>query len=140
VAAARRQRAAGCCWAKFRWCTEGLKIRPSNAFIRDIVHQYGEAILVLGTRKAESQKRAATMTQHEKRRIRDRRDFRRMSGAVQLFHDRTIPGPYTKTWREHWLRRVLGAQQSIRTEGPPEFQDIQLITLEGLHEVRRIWL
>ena len=27
---------------------------------------------------------------------RDLRDFRRMNGHVQLFHDRTIPGPYTK--------------------------------------------
>ena len=32
------------------------------------------------------------------------RDFRRMSGQVQLFHDRTIPGPYTKEAREDWLR------------------------------------
>ena len=53
---------------------------------------------------------------------RDRRDFRRMNGRVQLFHDRTIPGPYTKEWREHWLRRVLEAQHGIRQEGPPEFR------------------
>ena len=57
---------------KFRWCTERLKIRPSNKFIRDVVRQYGEAILVLGTRKAESQRRAATMTKHEAKRVRDR--------------------------------------------------------------------
>jgi DNA sulfur modification protein DndC len=50
---------------------------------------------------------------------RDRRDFRRMDGRVQLFHDRTIPGPYTKHWREHWLRRGLEAQQTARQEGPP---------------------
>ena len=43
---------------KFRWCTERLKIKPSNKFIRGVVHKYGEAILVLGTRKAESQQRA----------------------------------------------------------------------------------
>src|SRR5713226_9546188 len=46
---------------KFRWCTERLKIRPSNKFIREVVREWGEAILVLGTRKAESQRRAATM-------------------------------------------------------------------------------
>src|SRR4051812_12547307 len=40
---------------KFRWCTERLKIRPSNDFIRRVVRQHGEAILVLGIRKAESQ-------------------------------------------------------------------------------------
>jgi DNA sulfur modification protein DndC len=242
--------------AKFRWCTERLKIRPSNQFIRQLVHQYGEAILVLGTRKAESQRRAAAMAKHEKRRVRerlspnvslpnslvyspiedwtnddvwlylmqvknpwghdnksllgmyqgaseggecplvvdtttpscgtsrfgcwvctvvdkdrsmeamikndeekvwmtpllelrneldkpddrDRRDFRRMSGRVQLFHDRTVPGPYTKAWREHWLRRVLEAQQAVRQEGPPEFRSLSLITLDELHEIRRLWL
>ncbi len=71
---------------------------------------------------------------------RDRRDFRRMNGSVQLFHDRTIPGPYTKDWREQWLRRLLEAQQSARNEGPPEFRNLQLITLDELHEIRRIWL
>ena len=53
---------------KFRWCTERLKIQPSNKFIREVVRSNGEAILVLGTRKAESQKRAATMGKHERRR------------------------------------------------------------------------
>ncbi len=48
---------------------------------------------------------------------RDKRDFRRMNGQVQLFHDRTIPGPYKKEAREHWLRRVLEAQQSARRTG-----------------------
>jgi DNA sulfur modification protein DndC len=242
--------------AKFRWCTERLKIRPSNKFISEVVRKYGEAILVLGTRKAESQVRAARMTLLESRRVRerlspnanlpnslvytpiedwsnddvwlylmqvknpwghdnksllgmyqgaseggecplvvdtttpscgssrfgcwvctvvdkdrsmeamikndeekvwmtpllelrndldkpddrDRRDFRRMSGQVQLFHDRTIPGPYTKEWREHWLRRVLEAQQSVRQEGPPEFRTLGLITPAELQEIRRIWL
>jgi DNA sulfur modification protein DndC len=241
---------------KFRWCTERLKIRPSNKFIRDVVRQNGEAIMVLGIRKAESQRRAITMAKHATKRVRDRlspnstmpnsliyspiedwtnddvwlylmqvknpwghdnksllgmyqgaseggecplvvdtstpscgtsrfgcwvctvvdkdrsmeamikndeekvwmtpllelrneldkpddrdrRDFRRMNGSVQLFHDRTIPGPYTKEWREHWLRRVLEAQQIARTEGPKEFENLNLITLDELHEIRRIWL
>jgi hypothetical protein len=51
-----------------------------------------------------------------------------------------IPGPYTKQWREHWLRRVLEAQQSIRREGPDEFRRINLITPEELREIRRVWL
>jgi DNA sulfur modification protein DndC len=71
---------------------------------------------------------------------RDRRDFRRMNGQVQLFHDRTIPGPYTKQWHEHWLRRVLEAQESVRREGPAEFKALQLITCDELQEIRRIWL
>jgi DNA sulfur modification protein DndC len=57
---------------KFRWCTDRLKIRPSNKFIRDVVRQNGEAILLLGTRKAESQRRALSMAKQEARRVRDR--------------------------------------------------------------------
>jgi DNA sulfur modification protein DndC len=56
---------------KFRWCTERLKIKPSNKFIREVVRSSGEAILVLGTRKAESALRAANMA----------RCFRRLGAA-----------------------------------------------------------
>jgi len=51
---------------KFRWCTERLKIQPSNDFIRSTVRENGEAVLVLGTRKSESTRRAATMKRLEK--------------------------------------------------------------------------
>jgi DNA sulfur modification protein DndC len=241
---------------KFRWCTERLKIRPSNAFINRIVSQHSEAILVLGTRKAESQARAKAMTSHEKYRVRDRlspnaalpgslvytpiedwsnddvwmflmqkqnpwgynnkelltmyqgaspdgecplvvdsstpscgdsrfgcwvctlvdkdksmtamiqndqekewmmpllalrneldvtddrhlRDFRRMSGSVQLFHDRPIPGPYTQESREQWLTKLLQAQRWIREHGPADVRKIDLITLPELEEIRRIWV
>jgi len=241
---------------KFRWCTERLKIKPSNAFIRQIVRENGEAILVLGIRKAESQARARVMEQYEGRRVRERlspnsalpssliyspiedwsnddvwtflmqrpnpwgydnkdlltmyqgaspdgecplvvdsttpscgdsrfgcwvctlvdkdksmhamiqndqekewmlpllelrneldltddrslRDFRRMNGSVQLFHDRPIPGPYTQTARERWLRRLLEAQRWIRENGPKHVGEIELITLPELQEIRRIWV
>ena len=49
----------------FRWCTERLKIHPTNHFIRNVIRVSGEAVLVLGTRKAESTNRAATMAKHE---------------------------------------------------------------------------
>lgn len=57
---------------KFRWCTERLKIKPSNAFIRKVVRDNGEAILVLGTRKAESSGRRHRMEQLEGARVRER--------------------------------------------------------------------
>lgn len=38
----------------FRWCTERMKIRPNNRFVRDKVSRYGEVIVALGVRKAES--------------------------------------------------------------------------------------
>ena len=241
---------------KFRWCTERLKIKPSNKFIKDMVRANGEAILVLGTRKAESTSRAARMVKMEEGRVRDRlspngslpnslvfspvedwtnddvwlflmqvanpwefdnrnllamykgasadnecplvvdtttpscgdsrfgcwvctmveedksmqamiqndqekewmlpllelrneldlkddrplRDFRRMDGRVQLFHDGSIPGPYTQDSREKWLRKLLAAQQWGREHGPEEVKDLELITLEELQEIRRIWL
>ena len=69
-----------------------------------------------------------------------RRDFRRMNGRVQLFHDGVVRGPYSKAAREYWLRRVLQAQQEVRRLGPPEFRSLELISLAELHEIRRIWL
>lgn len=253
---------------KFRWCTERLKIRPSNTFINGIVSTSGEAILVLGTRKAESTRRAANMARHEKGRERDRlspnsslpgslvyspledwtnddvwfflmqsknpwgynnrdllgmyagasadgecplvvdnstpscgdsrfgcwvctlvekdksmtamiqndaekewmmplldlrnaldfrngstsledpdgsdrhlRDFRRMTGAVHMMSSgRPIPGPYTQESRESWLGKLLGAQAYIRRNGPPDVRKIELITLDELQEIRRIWV
>ncbi|MDA8310868.1 MAG: DNA phosphorothioation system sulfurtransferase DndC [Actinomycetota bacterium] len=241
---------------KFRWCTERLKIKPSNAFIRSVVRAHGEAILVLGTRKAESAGRAKRMTDLESKRVRDQlspntalpnclvfspieawsnddvwlflmqttnpwgysnkdlltmyqgaspdgecplvvdastpscgdsrfgcwvctlvekdksmaamiqndeekewmlplldlrneldvandrhlRDFRRMNGSVQLFHDRPIPGPYTQEARERWLRRLLEAQAWIRKNGPAHVTALELVTLAELEEIRRIWV
>ena len=243
---------------KFRWCTERLKIKPSNAFITSVVHQSGEAILVLGTRKAESAVRARSMARLEARRMRERlspnaslpnclvyspledwsnddvwlflmqvgnpwgynnkdlltmyqgaspdgecplvvdsttpscgdsrfgcwvctlvdqdksmsamiqndeekewmlpllklrneldqaddrekRDFRRMTGLVQLFHDQPIPGPYTQKVREDWLRKVLQAQRAIQQnkKTPTEVRAIELITLDELREIRRLWV
>jgi len=57
---------------KFRWCTERLKIKPSTRFIMDVVKANGEAILLLGTRKQESQARGRNMEKHERRRMRDK--------------------------------------------------------------------
>ncbi len=249
---------------RFRWCTERLKIKPTDSFIREIIRTSGEVILVLGTRKAESAMRAANMAKHREWRVRDRlntnpnrpnsliylpiedwrtdevwlylmqwknpwgnnnkdlltmyrgatadnecplvidtstpscgdsrfgcwvctmvnkdksmeamiqndeekewmlplleirneldkeddhdrRDFRRIYGKVELFERDVdgeisvypIPGPYTKFWREHWLRRVLKAQTEVRQTAPPEMRDITLITPEELSEIRRIWL
>src|SRR5665213_2453898 len=50
---------------KFRWCTSRLKINPSNTFISDVVDRNGEAILVLGSRRRESEKRKETIEKFE---------------------------------------------------------------------------
>lgn len=39
---------------RFRWCTERLKIQPSNKFIEEKVAQNGEVVVLLGVRKSES--------------------------------------------------------------------------------------
>lgn len=240
---------------KFRWCTERLKISPSNRFIREVVRTRGEAILVLGTRKAESTRRAANMARYEAKRVRDRlspngklpnclvftpieewtnddvwmylmqapnawghsnrdllsmyrgasadnecplvvdtsspscgnsrfgcwvctmveedrsmmamiqndeekewmtpllqlrnelavkpdkdrRDWRRLNGRVQLFYGTPIHGPYTKKWREYWLERVLSIQTEMRRSGSDHVRNIELIRLDELYEIRRIW-
>ncbi|MBS3695244.1 DNA phosphorothioation system sulfurtransferase DndC [Rhodococcus qingshengii] len=241
---------------KFRWCTERLKIKPSNTFIINMVKSHGEAILVLGTRKAESSGRSHRMTELEGQRVRDKlspngslpnclvyspvedwsnddvwtflmqtknpwgysnkelltmyqgassdgecplvvdsstpscgdsrfgcwtctlvdkdksmsamiqndeekewmlpllelrneldvqddrhlRDFRRMNGSVQLFNGRNIPGPYTQESRERWVRKLLDAQTWIRENGPASVRNLDLVTLDELEEIRRIWV
>ena len=56
---------------KYRWCTDRLKIKPVNNFIKNKIAEHGEVILVLGTRKAESSRRNQTMTNLEKKRVRE---------------------------------------------------------------------
>jgi DNA sulfur modification protein DndC len=79
---------------------------------------------------------------------RDKRDFRRIYGKVELFERKgengteivPIPGPYTKQWREYWLTKVLEAQVSLQHHAPPELQNISLITSAELTKIRQIWL
>lgn len=75
----------------FRWCTARLKIEPSNRFIMNVVDQYREAIVVLGTRKAESHQRAANMEAYAKKRVRD-----------WLSPNASLPGSFIFTPIEDW--------------------------------------
>lgn len=49
----------------FRWCTERLKINPMNKYTNNIIDKYGEVILLLGVRKAESISRKRSITSRE---------------------------------------------------------------------------
>lgn len=49
----------------FRWCTERLKINPSNQFTYDTIKKDGEIVILLGVRKAESVARSKSITAHE---------------------------------------------------------------------------
>lgn len=264
---------------KFRWCTDRLKIQPSEHFIKTVVKQNGEAILVLGTRKMESTQRSASMKEAEASRFNTRaglvvdqtldrvwkytpisewsnddvwvylnqvanpwgvqnfelqtmyqgatednecplvvdtstpscgdsrfgcyvctlvgqdkslaamiqnddeklwmvpllelrenhldhsdkskdhkrREWTRMHGQTQLYFSKRIekeedgtkkeiyipslvPGPYKEVHRHAMLRDLLKAQLSIQQEGPAEVKDIELLSLEDLEEIRRIWV
>ena len=68
------------------------------------------------------------------------REPRRMHGNIHILNGSAIPGPYTKTARENWLRQVLRAQIHVRKNGPPEVKDIDLISVGEMDEIRNIWL
>lgn len=242
---------------RFRWCTDRMKIRPVNDFIRERIAEHGEIVMVLGTRKAESASRAKSMTFYEKKRVREllspnptlanelvfsplaewndndvwvflmqyenpwgysnqnlltlyqgatedgecplmnekdlpscgksrfgcwvctmveqdksmqamitndeekqwmtplldlrnyigdetkdwsRRDFRKMGGFLQGYKEKLSHGPYLKETREDFLRELLEKQKIIRRLAPEEYKDTQLISLEELKEIRRIWV
>ena len=78
---------------KFRWCTERLKIWPSNEFILNITKQHGDVLLCLGTRKKESTKRAATMQHYEEERSKEHR-----YGDLQAGHKVSPNSQLPNTW------------------------------------------
>lgn len=242
---------------KYRWCTDRLKIQPVNSFIKSKIAEHGEIILVLGTRKQESSRRNRTMTNLEKKRVREllspnptlanelvfspleawsdddvwvflmqyknpwgysnmdlltmyrgatadnecplmvdkslpscgksrfgcwvctmvesdksmaamiandeekewmtpllefrnefgnsdgdreRRSFRRMNGNLQGNYGQLFHGPYKQEVREYWLRRLLEIQKNINDTGPEEFHNLELIRIEELRAIRRIWV
>jgi DNA sulfur modification protein DndC len=49
----------------FRWCTDKMKVKPTARFITEQVAEDGEAIVLIGTRKAESATRARSIKKHE---------------------------------------------------------------------------
>lgn len=49
----------------FRFCTEKMKIKPTSTFITNQVASDGEAIVLIGTRRSESQQRSKSVAKHE---------------------------------------------------------------------------
>ena len=73
----------------FRWCTERMKINPINAFITDKVAKYGEVVVILGARKAESSTRAQVLAKH------------RIDGSRLAKHT-SLPNAYVYTPIDDW--------------------------------------
>ena len=48
----------------FRWCTDRMKIEPTNQFIKDVVDDQGEVVMLLGVRRGESSSRDRVLDNH----------------------------------------------------------------------------
>ena len=48
----------------FRWCTDRMKIEPTNKFIKDKVSSFGEVVVLLGVREGESNSRDRVIKNH----------------------------------------------------------------------------
>ena len=72
------------------------------------------------------------------------RDFRRLDKSVNIYESRDghalIHGPYKQHYREELLLELLKAQATIRKEAFEAMKDFELISLEELEEIRRIWI
>ncbi|MBK3333122.1 DNA phosphorothioation system sulfurtransferase DndC [Persephonella atlantica] len=74
---------------EFRWCTDRLKIDPTNKFVVETASKYGEVIVVLGVRKTESINREKTINEHKIENFR-------------LSRHTTLPGAFVYTPIEDW--------------------------------------
>ena len=63
----------------FRWCTDRMKIRPTSRILQRIVREHAGAVLLIGTRRSESQNRKRGM---------DRRNV----SATRLNAHSSVPG------------------------------------------------
>lgn len=69
------------------------------------------------------------------------RDFRRMNGRLTVFHGELVHGPYTQVHRAKLLRELLQTQRIIRkTDHKQGIPPVELISIEELDEIRRIWV
>lgn len=69
------------------------------------------------------------------------RDFRRMNGRLTVFRDGLVHGPYTQAHRAKLLRELLLTQRVVRnTDKEQGTQMIELISIDELDEIRRLWV
>jgi len=84
----------------FRWCTDRLKIRPCNDFIKERLAEGGEVVVVLGVRHAEGATRSGSINRHK------------ISGS-RFSHHATLPKAWIYSPIRHletdalWLYLVL---------------------------------
>jgi DNA sulfur modification protein DndC len=72
---------------------------------------------------------------------RDVRDFRRMNGRLTVFRNELVHGPYNQKRRAELLRELLQTQRVVRDADHAQgTQLIELISVDELDEIRRIWV
>lgn len=72
---------------------------------------------------------------------RSNRDFRRMNGRLTVFRDELVHGPYTQAHRAKLLKELLTTQRMVRNADQKQgTQLIELISIDELDEIRRIWV
>ena len=49
----------------FRWCTDRMKILPTGSLLERLVKRHGRAVLLVGTRKSESEQRRRNMAKRQ---------------------------------------------------------------------------
>ena len=69
------------------------------------------------------------------------RDFRRMNGRLTVFRDELVHGPYTQAYRAKLLRELLETQRVVRRADQKQgTEKIEIISMEEIDEIRRIWV
>lgn len=93
----------------FRWCTDRLKIQPSNRFIKETVEKQGEVIVLLGVRKAESIARA--------RRIEGRKIVGKLLNKHEVIDGAYVYNPITEFTTEDVWSVLLNSNNGISPWG-----------------------
>ncbi|SCZ43079.1 DNA sulfur modification protein DndC [Pseudomonas oryzihabitans] len=72
----------------------------------------------------------------------DKRDFQRMNGRIKVMNERDelIHGPYLQDYRATLLEELLRTQKTVRDAKVPGHDDIELIPLDEIDAIRRIWV
>jgi DNA sulfur modification protein DndC len=117
------------CWV----CTVVTKDKAMEAMV-DNGDEWMEPLLELRDFLADTQK--------PKRKKEVRQHVRRNGGVMKKDYgdknDPFIRGPYTLEFCQEILSRLLAAEKRVREEAPVD-QPVQLISIEELLEIRRIW-
>lgn len=72
---------------------------------------------------------------------RDVRDFHRMNGRLMVFNGSLVHGPYLQEKRRELLKELLATQKVVTEAGSQVgYHNVELISIEELDEIRRIWV